>query len=269
MPKNRLGVVELLLAAFFLLLPVFSHAGENKPITVEKLFDTMEKRSEKIDAMQARVRLSNLVASKTVVLSIKNPDKFAIEFDDGSVKAFFNGQKLWIYVQVINEVFYHFAESQGFMTSYFNWFSPKKLFTSLTRKTLFSLFEVSLFKSETRADTYTYYSLKFTPRMQSVFKTVFEVGHYHMIFSTCNFLPVEVIEFDAMGKERGRLLVLEYRLNELLPDSYFDYTPPESASMVPITVVLAQKIEQSATVIFDRLKEAAGKIKETLWDWSF
>ncbi|EKD82636.1 MAG: hypothetical protein ACD_39C01173G0002 [uncultured bacterium] len=269
MPKDSRLLIRLLLAFVILMMPVTVPAAEDKVITAEKLFDIMEARSEKINAMMAQVRLSNLVASKTVILSIKNPDKFAIEFDDGSVKAFFNGQKLWVYVQVINEVFYHFSESQGFMASYLGWFSPKKLFTSLTRQTLFSLFEVTLFKSEVRADTYTYYWLKFTPRMQSVFKNVFEVGHYHMIFSTKNFLPVEVIEYGHSGKERGRLLVLEYRLNELLPDSYFDYTPPESASMVPITVVLAQKIEQSAAVIYDRLKEAANKVKDTLWDWSF
>jgi hypothetical protein len=105
--------------------------------------------------------------------------------------------------------------------------------------------------------------------MQSVFKNVFEVGHYHMVFSTRNYLPVEVVEFDSAGKERGRLLVLEYRLNEMLPDSYFDFNPPESASMVPVSVILAQKIEQSASVIVDRLKDAANKIKNTLWDWSF
>jgi outer membrane lipoprotein-sorting protein len=268
MTRNSSLVIKLLLILLILLFPVFSPA-ETGVITVEKLFDTMEKRSEKIDAMLARVRLSNLVASKTVALSIKSPDKFAIEFDDGSVQAFFNGQKLWIYVKVINEVFYHFSESQGFMSSYFNWFSPKKLFTSLTRKTLFSLFEVKLFKTESRDDSYTYYSLKFSPRMQSVFKNVFEVGHYHMVFSTRNYLPVEVVEFDSSGKERGRLLVLEYRLNEMLPDSYFDFNPPESAAMVPVSVILAQKIEQSASVIVDRLKDAANKIKNTLWDWSF
>lgn len=269
MSINRHLALNLLLAIVFSLVPVFAVSAEAKEITAEKLFDTMEKSSETINAMAARVALSNTDASKTVTLSIKNPDKFAIEFADGSVQAFFNGQKLWIYVKAINEVFYHFSESQGFMASYFNWFSPKKLFTSLTRKTLFSLFEVESLKSETRADTYTYYWLKFTPRMQTVFKTVFEVGYYHMVFSTENYLPVEVIEFNHAGKERGRLRVLEYRLNEMLPDSYFDYDPPDSAAMVPIVVVLAQKLEQSATAIVDRLKDAAEKLKNKIWDWSF
>jgi len=257
------------MAMIFSLISVLAVASEAKIISAEKLFDTMEKCSEKINAMAAKVELSNLDASKIVTLSIKNPDKFAIEFEDGSVQAFFNGQKLWIYVKVINEVFYHFSESQGFMASYFNWFSPKKLFTSLTRKTLFSLFEVTSIKSDTRDDTYTYYLLKFTPKMQTVFKTVFEVGYYHMVFSTQNYLPVEVVEFDRAGKERGRLRVLEYRLNGMLPDSYFDYSPPDSAAMVPIVVVLAQKLEQSATAIVDRLKDAAEKLKNKILDWSF
>jgi len=264
--KNR---TFLLIATLFMLIGLFPAVADDKSMTAEKLFDAMEKRSEKVNAMSARVELSNQSASKIVTLSIKNPDKFAIEFDDGSVMAFFNGQNLWIYVKVINEVFYHFSESQGFMASYFNWFSPKKLFTSLTRKTLFSLFEVSLIKSESRDDSVTFYTLKFVPKMKSVFKTVFEVGHYQMVFSTSNYLPVEVVEFDDKGKERGRLKVIEYRLNDLLPDSYFDYQPPVSAAMVPITVVIAQKIEESATAIVDRLREAAGKITDSIWNWSF
>ena len=259
----------LLFLVSLMLVSVFPGMASEKSMTVESLFDIMEKRTEKINAMSARVELSNKHASKIVTLSIKNPDKFAIEFDDGSVMAFFNGQNLWIYVKVINEVFYHFSESQGFMASYTSWFSPKKMFTSLTRKTLFSLFEVSLLKSENRGDSFTYYWLKFVPKMKSVFKTVFEVGHYHMIFSTSNYLPVEVVEFDDKGKERGRLKVIEYKLNDLLPDSYFDYIPPESAAMVPITVVLAQKIEESAKAIVERLREAAGKLTDRLWNWSF
>ncbi|NLF98394.1 MAG: hypothetical protein GX569_16805, partial [Candidatus Riflebacteria bacterium] len=147
----------LLLLVTLMLVNVFPVMASDKSMTAESLFDIMEKRSEKINAMSARVELSNEHASKIVTLSIKNPDKFAIEFDDGSVMAFFNGQNLWIYVKVINEVFYHFSESQGFMASYTSWFSPKKIFTSLTRKTLFSLFEVSLIKSEDRGDSFTYY----------------------------------------------------------------------------------------------------------------
>lgn len=268
MPVNKYFLSMLLLATVFIVMPLTLAAAE-KVVTAETLFDTMEKSSEKIDAISARVELSNLVATKAVTLSVKTPDKFAIEFDDGSVMAFFNGQKLWIYVKVINEVFYHFSESQGFLASYFNWFSPKKLFTSLTRKTLFSLFDVTLIKSEVAPDNFTNYWLKFTPKMQTVFKTIFEVGHYHMLFSTRNYLPIEVIEFGHNGRERGRLVVIEYRLNELLPDSYFDYNPPITASMVPITVVLAQKLEQSTALIVDKLKKAASQIKDSLWNWSF
>ncbi len=268
MSENKCGSV-LLFLVLATLASWFPAMAASESITAEKLFDTMEKRSEKINAMSARVELSNQHASKTVMLSIKNPDKFAIEFDDGSVMVFFNGQNLWIYVKAINEVFYHFSESQGFMASYFGWFSPKKIFTSLTRKTLFSLFEVSLIKSERRDESCTYHTLKFVPKMQSVFKTVFEVGHYHMVFSTANYLPVEVVEFGGDGIERGRLKVLEYKLNEFLPASYFDYKPPASAAMVPITVVIAQKIEESANVIVDRLREAAGKLTDSLWNWSF
>lgn len=267
MQINRKRLLKLLLIATALIFPALAGAAE--PMTVEKLFDTMEKRSEKIDAMLSRVELSNQHASKTVTLSVKNPDKFAIEFDDGSIVAFFNGQNLWIYVQTINEVFYHFSESQGFLSSYLGWFSPRKIFTSLTRKTLFSLFDITLIGSEIGADSTLSYRLKFVPKMKSVFKTMFDVGHYHMVFSTSNYLPTEVVEFKPGGGERGRLRVIEYRLNELLPDSYFDYQPPESATMVPITVIIAQKLEDSAAQLVDRLKNAAGRLKDSLWNWSF
>lgn len=247
----------------------FAAETEIATFTAESLFDAMEKRSEKISAMSAHVELKNAADTKEVTLSIKNPDKFAIIFADNSISACFNGQKLWIHVVAINEVFYHFSDSPGVVGSYFSWLSPKKIFTNLTRKTLFSLFKVDLEKSETGSNGEVLYYLKFVPKMESVFKKVFDVGHYQMAFSNRNFLPVQVIEYNQSGVERGRLNVLQYKLNDEIPDSFFDFVVPEGAVMVPVTVVIAHKLEEYANAIMEKLGKAAENLKKSLMDWSF
>ncbi len=261
------GILLLLFIAMFL-LPVAGLA-EAEVFRVEDLFDKMEKNTDNIQAMSALVELKNSAASKQVTLSVKNPDKFAIVFADSTVSAHFNGQRLWIHVKTINEVFYHFADSQVFSASYFSLINPKKIFTNLTRKTLFSLFNISPVSQEKDKDGSTLFTMKFVPRMKSVFKQIFNVGYYVMVFSDKNYLPVVVVEFDQSDKERGRLIVLEYRLNQEIADEEFNFVPPEGVVMVPITVVLAQKIEEYARSVVDRIGQAAESLKRSLLDWSF
>ncbi|MDD3001825.1 MAG: hypothetical protein PHF29_08740, partial [Candidatus Riflebacteria bacterium] len=67
----------------------------------------MEKKTETINSVSVDVELTNDKEIKNAKLLIKNPDKFAIEFSDGSYKVYFNGTKLWIYIKELNEVFYH------------------------------------------------------------------------------------------------------------------------------------------------------------------
>lgn len=263
---SRERIVCLCLAMLLLSAAVLA---EPEAFRVEDLFDKMEKNTDSIQAMSALVELKNSAASKRVTLSVKNPDKFAIVFADSSVSAHFNGQRLWIHVKTINEVFYHFADTQGFAASYFSLINPKKIFTNLTRKTLFSLFNISPVSQEKDKDGSTFFTMKFVPRMKSVFKQIFNVGHYVMVFSDKNYLPVEVIEFDQNDKERGRLIVLEYRLNMQIADDEFNFVPPEGAVMVPITVVLAQKIEEYARSVVDKIGQAAESLKRSLLDWSF
>lgn len=270
--KRQAIAVAFLFAALMLIGSVSSASAESDVIasfTAESLFDIMEKHTEKIEAMAAKVQLQNAAGTKAVTLSVKNPDKFAIIFADESIKAFFNGQKLWVHVVSINEVFYHFSESPGLLASYFTWLNPKKLFTNLTRKTLFSFFKVEPQRSENTGAGDVLYYLKFTPKMEAVFKKIFDVGYYQMIFSSRNYLPVEVIEFNQIGVERGRLKVLEYKLNAELADSYFDFSVPEGAVMVPMTVVLAQKLEEYASAILEKLGNAAENLKKSIIDWSF
>lgn len=268
--KRLLAVLTgLLMLCLFQVAPAMaSEENQIASFSVEDLFDSMEKCADQISAISASVILQNAAASKSVTLSIKSPDKFAIIFADGSVKVLFNGKNLWIYVVAINEVFYHFSETGGFWGSY-SWFSPKKLFTNLTRKTLFAFFRIETLKVEKLSDEETLYHLKFNPKMESVFRSVFDVGHYEMAFSSRTYLPAWVVEFDRQGQERGRLQVIEYKMNDDIADSFFDFTVPEGVAMVPVTVVLAQKLEEYADVVVEKLGQAAEELKNRIINWSF
>ena len=269
--KRLFAVLTGLLMLFLAQVAPVMASEENlvASFSVENLFDSMEKCADQITAISASVILQNAAASKSVTLSIKSPDKFAIIFADGSVKVLFNGKNLWIYVVAINEVFYHFSETGGFFGSYYSWFSPKKLFTNLTRKTLFTFFRIETLKVEKLSDSETLYHLKFNPKMESVFRSVFDVGHYEMAFSSRTYLPAWEIEFDRQGQERGRLQVLEYKMNDDIADSFFDFVVPEGVVMVPVTVVLAQKLEEYADAVVEKLGQAAEELKNRIINWSF
>ncbi len=269
--KRLCALLACLLILFLLENTPLMASGENPvaSFSVESLFDSMESCADQINAISASVVLQNSAASKSVTLSIKSPDKFAIIFADGSVKVFFNGKNLWIYVVAINEVFYHFSESSGFLGSYYSWFSPKKLFANLTRKTLFTFFRIETLKVEKLSESETIYHLKFNPKMESVFRSVFDVGHYEMAFSSRTYLPSRVIEYDRQGQERGRLEVIDYKMNEEIADSFFDFAVPEGVVMVPVTVVLAQKLEEYADAVVEKLGQAAEELKNRIINWSF
>lgn len=262
----------ILLPAIFLLSLATCFAAEIKPekVTANSLFDQMEKRTEKITSIRVEVLLENNLHSKNCQLVIMSPDKFAIEFDDASIQAIFNGKKLWLKIAELKEVFYHFTDSDSSFFSYLPVFNPAKIFTNLTRKSLFSLFNVSLIKQEKDPDkSRTLYTIKFVPKLKSVFKEVFSIGHYHMVFSDETFLPIKVVEFDPEGNERGRLIVKQYYLNEKIPNENFEFTPPPGYVMVPFTVVFAQKLEQCGDYLVNKIGEAAKKMKQTILDWGF
>ncbi len=261
--------------SFSILFSTASVANENTAITAENLFSIMESRTEKIDSITVDVLLENSLASKTVSLSIKSPDKFSIEFDDGSIKTFFNGKDLWIYLAAINEVFYYSATKDNSVLSYLPWINPKRIFTNLTRNTLFSLFILDLIKKEVKvkktdsSPAVVEYTLKLTPRIESVFKQVFDVGHYYMVFSSENWLPVGVSEFAPNGLLRGTLRVKKYEINHEIDDSFFNFNPPEGTPMIPLSVVFAQKIEEYSAFIVKKFSDAAQKMKSNILNWSF
>lgn len=238
--------------------------------TADTMFDMMEKRTEKINSIRVEVLLKNNLHSKNCKLLIMNPNKFAIEFDDASIQTFFDGSKLWLKIAELKEVFYHFSDSNSSFLSYIPLFNPTKIFTNLTRKSLFSLFNVTLTDQQKSSNNnFNFYTLKFVPKMKSVFKEVFSIGHYLMIFSDENYLPVEVIEFDPDGNERGRLIVKQYFINESIPASSFEFTPPPDYTLVPLSVVFAQKLEECGNYILNRIGEAASSMKNTILDWGF
>jgi outer membrane lipoprotein-sorting protein len=243
--------------------------------SAETLFNTMEARTEKIDSIEVDVRLSNSLCEKEVSLLIKGPNKFAINFKDGSIKTYFNGKNLWIYIASINEAFYHSSTAKKSYFSYFSWFKPAKIFTNLTRKTLFTLFKVTLVNQVKTKEInkfgkpFSEYTLKFDPKIKSVFKQVFGVGHYHMTFSSKNYLPVSVEEFSPKGHSRGKLIVKSYKINQKIDDKEFEFKAPPGTTLVPISVVLAQKLEECGKFITEKLTNAAEEMKNKFMNWSF
>lgn len=267
--KFKLTVFLLVLHCLFVFCsPLLAQKSGIASPTAASLFDMMEKRTEKINSIKVEVLLQNSLHSKNCSLSIVNPDKFSIEFDDGSIQTFFNGKKLWLKIAELKEVFYHFSASEGSIWSYMPLFSPKKIFTNLTRNTLFSLFNIEL-KGVRKVGENTIYTLKFSPKMRTVFKEVFSVGHYLMDFSDDTYLPTQVVEFDASGEERGRLIVKKYHINSVIPPENFDFTPPPGYSLVPFSVVFAQKLEECGKFLVKKIGEAAKNMKRTILDWGF
>ena len=249
--------------------------AEEPRYSAKTLFNTMEARTEKIDSIEVNVELCNSLFKKEVKLLIKGPDKFAIDFKDGSIKTYFNGKNLWIYIESIKEAFYHSSASEKSYFSYWSWFKPARIFTNLTRKTLFTLFDVTLVKQHQTKELNKHgkpiveYTLKFVPKIRSVFKQVFGVGHYHMTFSSKNYLPVSVEEFCPKGKSRGKLTVKSYLINEKIDDKKFEFKAPPGTTLVPISVVLAQKLEECGKFITEKLTNAAKKMKNKFMNWSF
>lgn len=271
---NMVRVLSVLvLMLVFISAPQIGLFAELQPVvastTAEQLFDMMEKRTEKINSIRVNVRLQNNIHTKKCCLTILNPDKFLIEFDDASIQAVFNGQKLWLKIDELKEVFYHFA-NESLVFSYVPLLNPARVFSNLTRKGLFALFKVSMVGQEKENTTgRTFYTLKFVPKMRTVFKEVFSIGHYIMVFSDENYLPVKVFEYDPDGNERGRLIVDQYFVNEQIPAERFDFIPPPDFVLVPFSVVFAQKLEECSQYLVNKIGEAAENMKKSILDWGW
>ena len=214
--------------------------------TSDQLFDRIENKSEKIEALEADVDLYDYISTFSVTLRIKNPDKFSITFLDGSSSIFFNGLNLWIYIKSLNECFYYISESSPFVNKWnllMTMFDPKKFLVNMTRNTLTTLFEIKAVKREKISDGDFHYWLRMTPKFKNILIRVFELGYYEAVFSERLYLPIKVIEYDSNDKIKSMLFVKSYKLNEDVPDSSFDYENTTEAKLVPISEVIMQKFE--------------------------
>lgn len=241
--------------------------------TADQLFDRMEKSSERINAITAEVELVDIAGSSTAVtLRVKGPDKFSITMSDGSSSIYFNGNKLWIYIKPLNECFYHYSEPTPWwnrMGSLVSLFEPKKIFMDMTRKTLNTIFDIFAIKREELPDKDFYYHLKLTPKYKDVFARIFELGHYEAVFSEKTYLPAIVREFDTEGKLKNQLFVKSYKMNDEVADGLFEFKNESSAVMMPISIVIMQKIEDFKDKIVEEVQKAREAMTKSFLNWSF
>lgn len=241
--------------------------------TVDQLFDRMEERSVSINAISAEVELIDAVGSSTAVtLRVKSPDKFSITFSDKSNGVYFNGTKLWIYIKDLNECFYHFSEPMPWWSKVgglMSWFEPKKIFVDMTRSTLTAIFDIEPIKREEQPDKDFYYYLKLTPKYKDICTKIFELGHYEAVFSEKLYLPVKVKEFGSEGKPNNHLVVKSYKMNEEVSNDLFEFKNETGAVMMPISVVILQKIEEYRDKAIEQFNKAKEAMTNSILNWSF
>lgn len=241
--------------------------------TVDQLFDRMEERSVSINAISAEVELIDAVGSSTAVtLRVKSPDKFSITFSDKSNGVYFNGTKLWIYIKDLNECFYHFSEPMPWWSKVgglMSWFEPKKIFVDMTRSSLTAIFDIEPIKREEQSDKDFYYYLKLTPKYKDIYTKIFELGHYEAVFSEKLYLPVKVKEFGPEGKANNHLTVKSYKMNEEVSNDLFEFKNETGAVMMPISVVILQKIEEYRDKAIEQFNKAKEAMTNSILNWSF
>lgn len=247
------------------------------------LFDKMENSTERIDSLQTEMVMISGPAMTRVAMAIQSPDKFAVNFIDKSIRVIFDGEKLWVFIESLNEVFTLDATSSGgwFSDALREYVNPKKIITNITRSTLFTFFDITMVPSVDVPGSFPAsfpvfgsnasetYCLRFIPLGSYVMKKIFEVGHYEIVFSSANFLPTRVLEFAPDGSLRGFLHVLDYKINAPLPKEMFVFVPPPDAKVVPLLEVIKQKLEQSKDAVVEKMGDLLEGAKEKMEDWGF
>ena len=144
--------------------------------------------------------------------------------------------------------------------------NPRKIFNKLTRATLFTLFNIKLI-SQSKTNQEGEYVLDFVPKLEGLFDKIFNAKKYWITFSEKNYLPVKVVEFDKNGDQRGALKVLEYKINAEINDSRFNFIPDSKTSAIPLTVVIAQKVEQYLDDLKGKAVNTFKDIKDLIMPW--
>ncbi|MBF0543236.1 MAG: hypothetical protein HQM08_02325 [Candidatus Riflebacteria bacterium] len=251
-------------------------------ITPELLFNQMESRTDQIESMEADLEISSGSLCALVTMAIQNPDKFSIDFHDTPLRIVFDGERLWLYIGVLKEVFLLDASSSGgwVSDSIREWVNPKKIVARLTRKTLFSLFDISILNIVTETTDVATKSIddplasntikiRLSPPMDGWVKKLFDVGYYEMFFSKETFLPVLVREFSENGVCRGTLKVLEYRLNKTMPKERFIFSTPADVTEIPMGEVIRQKLYDSKDYILEGIGNMFQSLKKRISEWGF
>ncbi|HNV69371.1 MAG TPA: hypothetical protein PKO06_06705 [Candidatus Ozemobacteraceae bacterium] len=270
-------VVVLLCCLLKALTPVWSQSLQMTP---QLLFAEMERKAGGIDSLIAELELASGSLRATVQLAIQSPDKFSMDFQGRVIRVVFDGERLWIHINALNEVFLLDTSKGGswlgdVLRDYVN---PRRIITQVTRKTLFSFFDVSMLASpsiipsfdEPLAEPATAgYCLRFTPILGDWARKIFDVGYYEMVFSRTTFLPYLVVEYSTQGKLRGSLRVFEYRMNEVLPKERFEFTVPEGVKVVPLAEVVMQKLEEAKDTLVDNTQKWMDGLQKQISDWGF
>lgn len=221
-------------------------------MTVTRLFDLVEKRSDKIDSLIADVIMypAGSTASFPMRMMIQSPDKFSIDFGVGGVQVVFSGEKLWLHIPVLREVFVlDCTSAEGWAAVAFrDWINPKQMITRVTRTTLVTIFQVAMVDPKVCPATNAYV-LSFVPHTGSVFKRLFGIGSYTMAFDRGNFLPTAAWEYAEDGSPRGHLDVVQYTINQPIPRECFVFQSASGTLEVPLAEVVTNKLEQGADLL--------------------
>ncbi|MBF0409238.1 MAG: hypothetical protein HQM10_18000 [Candidatus Riflebacteria bacterium] len=257
-----------------LFIMLFCQAALAVELTPEILFNQLESRTEKIDSIESDLVVSSGTMSAKVTLAIQSPDKFSVDFHDVPVRVVFDGERFWLYIGLLNEVFVLDASSEGGWLSdnLWDWVNPKKIVTRLTRKTLFTLFDISVLKIDPQPDESVAsggIKIRLSPPKDGWLKKIFEVGYYDMVFSPETFLPVLVKEFNEDGTCRGTLKVLEYRINQKMPKERFEFIVPPGVVKVSAGEVIREKLDDGKEYIIEGIENMFRNFKKRISEWGF
>lgn len=150
-----------------------------------------------------------------------------------------------------------------------SWFEPKKIFVDMTRSSLTAIFDIEPIKREEQPDKDFYYYLKLTPKYKDIYTKIFELGHYEAVFSEKLYLPVKVKEFGPEGKANNHLTVKSYKMNEEVSNDLFEFKNETGAVMMPISVVILQKIEEYRDKAIEQFNKAKEAMTNSILNWSF
>ena len=279
-PSSVRVFVRVLLTSCLVLMLIAGDRILALDMTPALLFTEMERKTGSIDSLIAELELASGSLRAQVQMAIQSPDKFSMDFQGNVIRVVFDGERLWIHIHALREVFLlDTAKGGGWLGDALrDYVNPRQIITQITRSTLFSFFDISMLASPSVIPDFdgplaepatAGYCLRFSPIMGNWVRKMFDVGYYEMVFSKSTYLPYLVVEFSPGGKVRGTLRILAYRLNEKLPKERFVFTPSDGVKVVPLAEVLKQKLEEAKDAIVDNTQKYMNDLQKQISDWGF